>query len=176
MDLELGSGAQIAIGGGLFVAGLLLGVVLARVGNRTRARLRALEEELREEREEASAYKESVAKHFDQTSDLFRDLTHQYTSLYAHLAEGARDLCAERMPALGRGFGGPLLHPGASEADTPPERETGSEPGQVLDSELAHEVASERIEETTPPEESRPEPQDWEGSSVDSDEQQTRSS
>lgn len=113
MDPELG--VELAIGAGLFVAGIALGALASGAG-RARARLLALERELASEREQRAAYEDAVAKHFGRTSDLFRDLTRQYTSLYAHLAEGARDLCAERLP-LGRGFEATPLQAGAGPAD-----------------------------------------------------------
>jgi hypothetical protein len=112
-------GAQgIAIGAGLFLLGLALGVIVARASDAARRRARELEEQLRQSREQQAAYEDSVAKHFSRTADLVRDLTHQYASLYAHLAEGSRELCADRLPALGRGFEAPLL---AGAMAAPPE-------------------------------------------------------
>jgi uncharacterized membrane-anchored protein YhcB (DUF1043 family) len=128
MEFGVENWMQIAIGGGLFVAGLIVGLLAGRAGDRTRSRLREVEAELDQEREQSAAYRDAVGKHFDQTSDLFRDLTHQYTSLYAHLAEGARDLCGDRMPALARGFGEPLLQAGTSPAEEPPVDEELPEP------------------------------------------------
>ena len=84
-----------------------------------------------------------MEKHFERTSELFRDLTEQYTALYAHLAEGARELCAEGGPALGRGLNDPLLattfgvdasRESASPApDTP--AEAGADAGETPDAE-----------------------------------------
>jgi uncharacterized membrane-anchored protein YhcB (DUF1043 family) len=99
----------VVVGSALFAGGLVLGLVL-NGSPLASGRLRRLEQELREERERSAGYRESVAKHFGATSDLFRDLTRQYTGLYAHLAEGARELCPDRIPELGHGF---------SEADLP---------------------------------------------------------
>ena len=73
-----------------------------------------LERDLETARSEFHGYRDRVEKHFGQTSDLFRDLTARYTALYTHLAEGARDLCPERVPELGRGFEGALLEPSAA--------------------------------------------------------------
>ncbi len=95
----------VVAGGLLFASGAALGVLAAGMGLRG-GRVRQLGRELREERERAAGYRDSVAKHFGDTSDRFRDLTREYTALYAHLAEGARELCAERVPQLGRGFAG----------------------------------------------------------------------
>jgi uncharacterized membrane-anchored protein YhcB (DUF1043 family) len=115
MALELGNWELIALGGALFASGLVVGLLISYAGDRVRARVRVLERELADQREQNAAYQDAVGKHFGQTSDLFRDLTHQYTSLYAHLAEGARELCADRIPALGRGFGLPGLEADVSE-------------------------------------------------------------
>ncbi len=111
---------EIAVGGTLFIAGFLLAFFTVGADRRTRARVRALETDLLQERERRASYEDAVAKHFDRTSDLFREMTHQYSSLYAHLAEGARELCAERLPALGTGFGAGVLQAGgAGEVDNP---------------------------------------------------------
>ncbi|HEV7733301.1 MAG TPA: DUF1043 family protein [Candidatus Binatia bacterium] len=85
----------------LLAAGIATGILIARRGES--GRRRALEDELAHERAERTRYQEAVAQHFGKTSDLFRDLTSQYSALYTHLAEGARDLCAD-LPSLGQGF------------------------------------------------------------------------
>ncbi len=86
----------------LLAAGTATGILIGRRGEASRRR--ALEDELAHERAERTRYQEAVAQHFGKTSDLFRDLTSQYSALYTHLAEGARDLCADRLPSLGQGF------------------------------------------------------------------------
>ena len=100
---------------GVGVIALLVGAplgywVASRRGSGA-ARIQAREEALEAERELGQAYRASVSKHFDGTSDLFRDLTRQYATLYAHLAEGARDL-SEDVPELGRGYADPSLQIG----------------------------------------------------------------
>jgi uncharacterized membrane-anchored protein YhcB (DUF1043 family) len=102
-------GIEIAVAIGIFAAGLAAGILLGRARGSSAERMRALESELREEREKSEAYQDSVAKHFGGTSDMFRDMTRQYATLYAHLAEGARDLCADRVPEIGQGFSDPSL-------------------------------------------------------------------
>jgi uncharacterized membrane-anchored protein YhcB (DUF1043 family) len=110
MDIEPGV-LEIALGIGLLVVGVLLGRWTSRGASPLRARIRELEGLLAEERERRSAYEAAVGKHFEQTSGLFRDLTQQYTALYAHLAEASRELCADRQIPLGRGFHAPGLSP-----------------------------------------------------------------
>lgn len=100
MEIAIDSWLGIGLAAGVFVAGAVLGVLAARLAGGEGRRARRLQEELRAARAEQEAYRRSVAQHFQQTSDIFRDLTGVYTSLYTHLAEGARSLCAESVPAL----------------------------------------------------------------------------
>jgi len=119
----------------LFLAGLFLGLALSRGGQGARARARRLEGELRQTREELAGYQDQVAKHFMQTSDLFGDLTRQYTAVWDHLAEGTRSLCEERAPAIGRGFtDAPLLLKKApAPSDEPIATEPPAEPVESAD-------------------------------------------
>jgi uncharacterized membrane-anchored protein YhcB (DUF1043 family) len=115
--------AEIAVACGLFAAGILVGLFASRFGRGVRGRVHRLETELSREREASRRYSQTVAEHFERTSDLFRELTHKYTALYSHLAEGARSLCADRAPTIGSAFehAGLLAAGGAgseSEADT----------------------------------------------------------
>ena len=99
METILGSWTQIAVGIGLFAAGVGVGAAAARMGSTSR-RLRRLEAELRQTLEREERYRRSVAEHFGRTSEIFRDLTGRYRSLYTHLADGARTLCTDEVPAL----------------------------------------------------------------------------
>ncbi len=96
--------AEIAVACGIFVAGIVVGLFASRFGPGVRGRVRRLEHELSEEREASRRYGQTVAEHFERTSDLFRELTHKYTALYTHLAKGARNLCADRAPTIGSAF------------------------------------------------------------------------
>lgn len=49
-------------------------------------RVEALEQEVTE-------YKQGVTTHFQETADLLQQMTEQYRSLYAHMAQGAVSLC-----------------------------------------------------------------------------------
>jgi uncharacterized membrane-anchored protein YhcB (DUF1043 family) len=51
-------------------------------------------------RDQQERYRQSVAQHFGRTSDIFRNLTGDYRTLYAHLADGARTLASDDVPAL----------------------------------------------------------------------------
>ena len=131
MDLEamgaLEAGAALLITALLFGGGLGCGLWLRRsIDREQRTRLARLEGELAEATSALVGYRDEVEKHFGQTSELFRDLTRQHTALYAHLAEGARELCGGRVPELGRGLAGPLLAADASDVDVPADPATGS--------------------------------------------------
>lgn len=87
---------------GLIVGALLASLVKRNAGRADRERSEQLEAELEQTREELEVHRDDVARHFQQTSDLFRDVTEQYTRLYAHLATGARAFSTEEVPALGQ--------------------------------------------------------------------------
>jgi uncharacterized membrane-anchored protein YhcB (DUF1043 family) len=150
---QIGPGLLMAAG--TFLVGLGLGIFLRRGSGEVRARAERLEDELseltaafertrgeletaeeqaRDAHRQLAAEKNAVAKHFEQTSDLFRDLTRQYTSLYAHLAEGARELCPDSMIPIGVGFESPLLAGGARDSGAP--RETESEEPEEAEAQL----------------------------------------
>jgi hypothetical protein len=103
---------QLGLGVALFLAGLGVGFVLRRGDASLRSRIQVLESEVAEAERRYSDQQARVEKHFEKTSDLFRDLTEHYTALYGHLAEGARTLCPEGGPALGKGLNDPLLEAG----------------------------------------------------------------
>lgn len=100
---------QMVIGAGAFLVGLMCGLALRRPDRRLKTQVEELESQLQETRRAADQHRAQVEKHFERTSELFRDMTEQYTALYAHLADGARELCSEGGPALGRGLNDPLL-------------------------------------------------------------------
>lgn len=116
-------GFEIVAGFALLALGVLGGVFLGERHGTKASRIRELERELESERQQRTAYSDSVGKHFDGTSDLFRDLTRQYATLYAHLSEGARELCPDQVPEIGRGYQDPALRIGAT-ADSPEEVES----------------------------------------------------
>ncbi len=112
-------GFEIVAGFALLALGMLAGVFLGERHGTKADRIRALESELESERQQGATYREAVGKHFGGTSDLFRDLTRQYATLYAHLAEGARELSPDQVPEIGRGYQDPALRIGAA-SEPPP--------------------------------------------------------
>jgi uncharacterized membrane-anchored protein YhcB (DUF1043 family) len=129
--------------GYLVAAGLAVAVAAFLVGRLTgggAARRRELEEQLADAHEELSraaaemedlldqlgaardeheAYRLNVVDHFSGTSDLLRDLTVQYRSVYEHLTKGASTLCPEGFVGLTEG----LPVPEIAEPSAEPERE-----------------------------------------------------
>ena len=105
VDLNLLWAAAAGLAGG---AGLVF-LLMRRGGSVNRERADSLTVELDETRLELEIHREEVATHFSETSDLFRDLTEQYSRLYAHLATGAREFCPDEAPSLGQGLDAPLL-------------------------------------------------------------------
>jgi uncharacterized membrane-anchored protein YhcB (DUF1043 family) len=109
-----------------FAGGAIVGALVAtwlerRGGRAAYDRAAELEIELAKTRSELEAQGAQIATHFVRTSDLFRDLTGQYTQLYAHLAEGARQFCRDELPAIARGLDGLLPADEANAAEPPPE-------------------------------------------------------
>jgi len=113
-------GPDLLIPGAAGLAGLLLGILFARLGRRERrrveelevrvserearilqvegaraelaARLATAEQERDEAGEQLASYQQEVAGHFSQTSDLLKEMTLQYRNIYQHLAQGAEAL------------------------------------------------------------------------------------
>lgn len=78
-------------------AGFLIGFLFLP---RDSQRVQALEKELAETREALEAYRGRVNEHFQQTAELFEDMTERYRAVYRHLATSAAELCPEAPPAL----------------------------------------------------------------------------
>jgi uncharacterized membrane-anchored protein YhcB (DUF1043 family) len=72
--------------------------------SRIAAEMEDLIEQLAAAREEHAAYRLNVVDHFSGTSDLLRDLTVQYRSVYEHLTKGASTLCPEGFVGLTEGL------------------------------------------------------------------------
>ena len=102
--------------------------------SRSAAEMQDLNEQLRVAREEHEAYRLNVVDHFSGTSDLLRDLTVQYRSVYEHLTKGASTLCPEGFVGLTEGLPVPEITEPADEFPAPDIAEPSAE--------------SERAEET----------------------------
>lgn len=141
---QIGPGLLVLLG--TFLIGLGAGIFLRRSGVRSaraeaerlgvdlteiRSQLAAAEDALRSARRELEEQRAAVAKHFERTSDLFRELTRQYTALYSHLAEGARELCPEQRIPLGVGFSEPLLASGGARPEAGDEEPSSREQAEA---------------------------------------------
>jgi uncharacterized membrane-anchored protein YhcB (DUF1043 family) len=93
------------------------------------AELAAAREMLRLKQEELDAYRGRVADHFAGTSELLRDLTHRYRSVYAHLTAGASELCPEGFVGLEEGLEPGALSSGESAAGAQDDASAGSQDG-----------------------------------------------
>jgi uncharacterized membrane-anchored protein YhcB (DUF1043 family) len=103
-------------------AGILVGLLVGRRYSRDRLHCRELEAELASSRASEAGYREQVAAHFTETSELVHGLTLQYRAVYDHLADGARTLYPERMMELAQGDSAQALL--AARAEQPDEAET----------------------------------------------------
>ncbi len=92
--------------------------------SRQAAEVEDLREQLRAATEAHEAYRLSVVDHFSGTSDLLRDLTVQYRSVYEHLTKGASVLCPEGFVGLTEGLPVPeIAEPASAEIAEPTESE-----------------------------------------------------
>lgn len=97
-----------------------------REQSRAEAEAERLRNELDTARAEHDDYRLSVVDHFSGTSDLLRDLTVQYRSVYEHLTKGASTLCPEGFVGLTEGLPVPQI------ADAQPDLEVDSEDLEAL--------------------------------------------
>lgn len=89
------------------VAGLLVGFLVAQIGNTSSAekrREKKLREKLRMSEDELTAHKQKVAEHFLETSNLISNMTNSYRVVFDHLAIGAKTLAGEQAGVQGLNF------------------------------------------------------------------------
>jgi uncharacterized membrane-anchored protein YhcB (DUF1043 family) len=81
------------------ILGILLGIGLGSIVTYTLASRgshnKNLQAELDQLAERFTEYREQVAQHFMQTSNLVQEMTQSYRAVYEHLASGAYRLCGE---------------------------------------------------------------------------------
>jgi len=92
--------------------------------SRLAAEVEDLSDKLHAAREEHEAYRMSVMEHFSGTSDLLRDLTVQYRSVYEHLTKGASTLCPEGFVGLTEGLPVPEIAEASAPREQPEEAES----------------------------------------------------
>jgi len=109
------------------------------------ASLDAAKDEIKRTREQLDGYRGEVVEHFTGTSQLLRDLTHQYREVYDHLATGASSLCPEGSVDFLEGLQPERLS--AGEGDAPAGEALASEPIDSGDEEASNESVPENESE-----------------------------
>jgi len=87
----------------------------------------AAKDEIKRTRDELDRYRGDVVEHFTGTSQLLRDLTHQYRAVYDHLATSASNLCPDGSVSFLESLQSEQL--GAGPAATPTD-DVASEPAE----------------------------------------------
>jgi uncharacterized membrane-anchored protein YhcB (DUF1043 family) len=82
------------VGIGALALGMVIGVLIAGRLNASPSRIRQLENEIRQLKDNHSEYRNSVSDHFSMTAELVQHMTESYRDVYQHLASGAQDLCS----------------------------------------------------------------------------------
>lgn len=77
--------------------GIVIGVVFSSRLNSSSSRVQELENQIRDLKDNHSAYKGNVGDHFSMTADLVQHMTESYREVYQHLASGAQDLCSNEV-------------------------------------------------------------------------------
>ena len=133
-----------ALTAGILIGALVVHLLHRRSSGVNRDRAEQLALEVEETRVELEANRDDVSRHFEQTSELFRDLTQQYSRLYSHLAEGAREFSNGGISELGRGFENPLLgEKGGTGASSQAKPATAAKPATSVPPPVTHEMAAE---------------------------------
>jgi hypothetical protein len=101
--------------------------------SRSEAEAERLRNELDAGRQEYDEYRLSVVDHFSGTSDLLRDLTGQYRSVYEHLTKGASTLCPEGFVGLTEGLPPPQLAESQPDLEENVDHETEFSSSSVTD-------------------------------------------
>lgn len=82
---------------GCFAIGVVMGVLVAGRLNGGPSRVKELEGQIHQLKENQREYKDSVSDHFGMTAELIQHLTESYREVYQHLASGAQDLCSSEV-------------------------------------------------------------------------------
>ena len=105
---------------------------------RAEAEAERLRNELDAGRKEYDEYRLNVVDHFSGTSDLLRDLTVQYRSVYEHLTQGASTLCPEGFVGLTEGLPLPqLAEPQADLEVEPADERLSDDADRAADAQVA---------------------------------------
>ena len=84
-------------------------------GNNKRKVIMELESRLDQATQDRAEYEAEVSDHFSQTANLLHKLTDDYRAVYTHLADGAKQLCGDRVSISEAA----LMAPAADSTDKP---------------------------------------------------------
>ena len=79
------------------VVGIVIGLVFSSRLNSSASRVKELENQIRDNKDNHLIYRDNVSDHFSMTADLVQHMTESYREVYQHLATGAQDLCSNEV-------------------------------------------------------------------------------
>ncbi|MEI2265347.1 Z-ring associated protein ZapG [Erwinia sp. CGal63] len=74
------------------VAGLIIGALVMRFGNKKLREQRSQQYELEKTKAELADYREELTSHFAQSAELLDNMARDYRQLYQHMAKGSNSL------------------------------------------------------------------------------------
>lgn len=80
---------------GYFLAGCIVGALLAALLSPAQKNKRKLEAEAEQKEQEQKAYQEEVAQHFNKSAELLAQMADSYKAVHQHLSSSAHTLCPE---------------------------------------------------------------------------------
>ena len=79
------------------VIGIVIGLIFSSRLNSSASRVKELENQIRDIKDNHLVYRDNVSDHFSMTADLVQHMTESYREVYQHLASGAQDLCSNEV-------------------------------------------------------------------------------
>jgi uncharacterized membrane-anchored protein YhcB (DUF1043 family) len=79
------------------VIGIVIGLIFSNHLNSSASRVKELENQIRDIKDNHLVYRDNVSDHFSMTADLVQHMTESYREVYQHLASGAQDLCSNEV-------------------------------------------------------------------------------
>jgi len=102
-----------------FFIGLVGGIYIHKVKHSSNGKAEKLKSEKDALQAEFDEYKNSVADHFAQTSEMLGNLTQNYVKVYQHLAEGSQSLTNAEHPSLQLGLSEKQLTASMKQIESP---------------------------------------------------------
>ena len=79
------------------VIGIVIGLIFSSRLNSSASRVKELENQIRDIKDNHLVYRDNVSDRFSMTADLVQHMTESYREVYQHLASGAQDLCSNEV-------------------------------------------------------------------------------